>query len=81
MRDENIDPPEMAKVRKLRKFPFLTNEEILQFGGKNNNEIEDDDVLRGSVDVRGANFDLINQNDYTDSMGASVNQPTSLTHS
>ena len=81
MRDELSDPPEMAKVRKLRKFPFLSNEEILSFGGQNNNDIEDDDVLRGSVDARGNNFDMINQNDYTTSMGASTNQPVGLTHS
>ena len=30
--NESADPPEMVKVRKLRSFPFLTNDEILQFG-------------------------------------------------
>ena len=35
MRDELTDPPEMAKVRKLRKFPFLTNEEIYSYKNKN----------------------------------------------
>ena len=49
MRDELTDPPEMAKVRKLRKFPFLTNEEILSYGNQNNNDQEDGTVLRGSV--------------------------------
>ena len=29
LRDEYVDPPEMIKVRKLRCFEFLTNEEIL----------------------------------------------------
>ena len=36
MRDELIDPPEMAKVRKLKRFPFLTNEEIYSYKNKNN---------------------------------------------
>ena len=51
MRDELSDPPEMAKVRRLRRFPFLTNEEILSFGNQNNNDQEDGDVLRGSVNI------------------------------
>ena len=49
MRDEHTDPPEMAKVRKLRKFPFLTNEEILSYANQNINDQEDGNVLRGSV--------------------------------
>ena len=42
LRDEYVDPPEMIKVRKLRCFEFLTNEEILAYSN-GSAPIADDD--------------------------------------
>ena len=36
LRDDYNDPPEMIKVKRLRAFPFLTNDEILQFRNNGN---------------------------------------------
>ena len=62
LRDEYVDPPEMVKVRKLRSFPFLTNEEILSFGNGTVHKDDDSEVnFRNSIKDPNSRFEMHDQ--------------------
>ena len=75
MRDELIDPPEMAKVRKLKRFPFLTNEEIYSYKNKNNELDEGCQVQVQEVnEMKRINFSKTIQENVNDSINSRNSQ-------